>query len=87
VPPLARMGSTAGLPRAQCSTCGIDHKPSTGGNLCHQPPIGTVVLGVNPGHGDFASMRVIQPSRYELLADAEVADQAQHMLTKLNGGS
>jgi hypothetical protein len=48
---------------------------------------GLVVHATQRGRRDFASIRGMQPSRYELLVDAEVADRAKDMLAKLDGGS
>jgi len=48
---------------------------------------GLVVHVSQRGRRDFASIRLMQPSRYEVLVDAEVADRAKDMLAKLNGGS
>ncbi|HEY2698959.1 MAG TPA: general stress protein [Pseudonocardiaceae bacterium] len=48
---------------------------------------GLAVHASQHGRRDFASIRLMQPSRYEVLVDADVADRAKDMLAKLNGGS
>jgi hypothetical protein len=48
---------------------------------------GLVVHASQRGRRDFTSIRVMQPSRYEVLVDAEVADRAKAMLATMNGGS
>ncbi|PPK66256.1 glycine zipper family protein [Actinokineospora auranticolor] len=47
---------------------------------------GLVVHASQRGRRDFASIRVMRPSRYELHVDAEVADRAKDMLAKMDGG-
>jgi hypothetical protein len=37
------------------------------------------------GRRDFASVQAMTPSRYEVVADEEVADQAQALLAKMSG--
>lgn len=38
--------------------------------------LNTVVFAMQRGRRDFATITVVQPSRYDILADAEVADRA-----------
>jgi hypothetical protein len=42
--------------------------------------LGLALRGLDRGHHDFASVRVLQPTRYELVADAAVADRAAAVL-------
>jgi hypothetical protein len=47
---------------------------------------GLVAHALQRGRRDFASVRVMTPSRYEVVADDAVADEAKDLLTKLTGG-
>jgi hypothetical protein len=44
---------------------------------------GLVVHALQRGGRDFASVRAMVPTRYEVVADAEVADEARELLAKL----
>lgn len=44
---------------------------------------GLVAHALQRGRRDFASVRAMAPSRYEVVADAEVADEARALLAKL----
>jgi hypothetical protein len=46
---------------------------------------GLVVYAMQGGRRDFASMRVLLPSRYEVLVDAEVAGEAARLLVQRDG--
>ncbi|WP_020664672.1 general stress protein [Amycolatopsis benzoatilytica] len=47
---------------------------------------GLVVHALQRGRRDFASVRAMTPTRYEVVADEAVADEAKNLLAKLNGG-
>ncbi|WP_285479513.1 hypothetical protein [Amycolatopsis sp. NBRC 101858] len=47
---------------------------------------GLVAHALQRGRRDFASVRVMTPTRYEVVADAEVADEATTLLAKMTGG-
>ena len=46
---------------------------------------GLIMHALQRGRRDFASVQAMTPSRYEVVADEEVADQAQAMLAKMSG--
>jgi hypothetical protein len=46
---------------------------------------GLIAYALQGGRRDFASMRVMMPSRYEVQVDAEVADEAVRLLTQRPG--
>ncbi|HEY0449615.1 general stress protein [Actinophytocola sp.] len=48
---------------------------------------GLIVHALQRGRRDFASIRVMQPARYELVVDEEVADEAMNLLAKMPGGA
>ncbi|WP_406222576.1 general stress protein [Streptomyces decoyicus] len=45
--------------------------------------LGLLLYSMQRGRRDFASVTAMQPSRYEVVADAEVADQAAKLLNRL----
>jgi hypothetical protein len=47
---------------------------------------GLVVHALQRGRRDFASVRVMTPTRYEVVADDAVADEAKQLLAKMTGG-
>jgi hypothetical protein len=47
---------------------------------------GLVAHALQRGRRDFASVRAMAPSRYEVVADADVADRARTLLAKMDGG-
>lgn len=47
---------------------------------------GLVVHALQRGRRDFASVRVMTPTRYEVVADAAVADEAKALLARMTGG-
>jgi hypothetical protein len=47
---------------------------------------GLVVHALQRGRRDFASVRVMTPTRYEVVADDAVADEAKNLLAKMTGG-
>ncbi|MFD5733294.1 general stress protein [Streptomyces sioyaensis] len=49
--------------------------------------LGLLLYSVQRGHRDFASVSAMQPSRYEVVADAEVADQAAKLLDRLGSAA
>jgi hypothetical protein len=49
--------------------------------------IGLIFHAIQGGRRDFSSVRAMVPSRYELVADAEVADEATRMLAKMSGST
>ncbi|MFH8682107.1 general stress protein [Streptomyces lydicus] len=49
--------------------------------------LGLLLHGVQRGRRDFASVSAMQPSRYEVVADAEVADQAAKLLDRLGSAA
>ncbi|WP_235445199.1 hypothetical protein [Streptomyces sioyaensis] len=44
--------------------------------------LGLLLHGMQRGRRDFASVRAMQPGRYEVEADAEVADQGAKLLDR-----
>ena len=46
---------------------------------------GLIMHALQGGRRDFASVSAMTPSRYEVIADEAVADQAQTMLAKMTG--
>ncbi|MFF1690995.1 MULTISPECIES: general stress protein [unclassified Streptomyces] len=49
--------------------------------------LGLLLYSMQRGRRDFASVRAMQPSRYEVVADAEVADQAAELLNRLGSAA
>ncbi|MFI9077226.1 general stress protein [Streptomyces sioyaensis] len=49
--------------------------------------LGLLLHSVRRGRRDFASVSAMQPSRYEPLTDAEVADQAAELLDRLGSAA
>ncbi|MFF7409754.1 general stress protein [Streptomyces lydicus] len=49
--------------------------------------LGLLLHSMQRGRRDFASVRTMQPSRYEVMADAEVADQAAKLLNGLGSAA
>jgi multisubunit Na+/H+ antiporter MnhE subunit len=49
--------------------------------------VGLIFHALQGGRRDFASVRVMAPSRYEVVVDAEVADEAARMLAGMKAGS
>ncbi|GFE13320.1 hypothetical protein Sgleb_13670 [Streptomyces glebosus] len=49
--------------------------------------LGLLLYSMQRGRRDFASVRTMQPSRYEVVADAEVADQAAKLLNRLGSAA
>ncbi|MFH9224349.1 general stress protein [Streptomyces lydicus] len=49
--------------------------------------LGLLLHSMQRGRHDFASVRAMQPSRYEVMADAEVADQAAKLLNELGSAA
>jgi hypothetical protein len=49
--------------------------------------VGLIFHALQGGRRDFASVRVMAPSRYELVVDAEVADEAARMLAGMKAGT
>ncbi|AWN30478.1 general stress protein [Streptomyces sp. NEAU-S7GS2] len=49
--------------------------------------LGLLLYSVQRGRRDFASVSAMQPSRYEVVADAEVADQAAKLLNRLGSAA
>jgi hypothetical protein len=47
---------------------------------------GLIVHALQGGRRDFASVRVMLPSRYEVVADEQVADEARNLLLRMSGG-
>ncbi|MFC0542603.1 general stress protein [Kutzneria chonburiensis] len=47
---------------------------------------GLVAHALQRGRRDFASVRAMAPSRYQVVADADVADRARGLLAQLDGG-
>lgn len=47
---------------------------------------GLAAHALQRGRRDFASVRVMTPTRYEVVADDAVADEAKTLLAKLTGG-
>lgn len=47
---------------------------------------GLVVHALQRGRRDFASVRAMTPSRYEVVADEAVADEAKNLLARMKGG-
>ncbi|MET7995908.1 general stress protein [Amycolatopsis sp. NPDC005232] len=47
---------------------------------------GLVTHALQRGRRDFASVRVTTPTRYEVVADEAVADEAKNLLGKMKGG-
>ncbi|WP_328453164.1 general stress protein [Amycolatopsis sp. NBC_00438] len=47
---------------------------------------GLATHALQRGRRDFASVRVMTPSRYEVVADDAVADEAKSLLAKMTGG-
>jgi hypothetical protein len=47
---------------------------------------GLVVHALQRGRRDFASVRAMTPTRYEVVADDAVADEAKNLLAKMTGG-
>jgi hypothetical protein len=47
---------------------------------------GLIVHALQGGRRDFASVRVMLPSRYEVVADEQVADEARNLLARMPGG-
>jgi hypothetical protein len=45
---------------------------------------GLIAHALQRGRRDFASVRAMAPTRYEVVADAEVADEARELLAKLS---
>jgi len=48
---------------------------------------GLVVHALQRGRRDFSSIRVMQPSRYELVVDEPAAQEAKDLLAKMRGGA
>jgi hypothetical protein len=48
--------------------------------------VGLIFHALQGGRRDFASVRVMAPSRYEVVVDAEVADEAARMLAGMKAG-
>ena len=46
---------------------------------------GLITHALQGGRRDFASVQAMTPSRYEVLADEQVADQAEALLAKMSG--
>ena len=46
---------------------------------------GLIMHALQGGRRDFASVQAMTPGRYEVVADEEVADQAQALLAKMSG--
>ncbi|MGW8395190.1 hypothetical protein ACWGLP_00595 [Streptomyces lydicus] len=49
--------------------------------------LGLLLHSMQRGRRDFASVTAMQPSRYEVVADAEVADQAAELLNRLGSAA
>ncbi|MFJ6605125.1 general stress protein [Streptomyces lydicus] len=49
--------------------------------------LGLLLYGLQRGRRDFASVSAMQPSRYEVVVDAEVADQAAKLLNRLGSAA
>ncbi|MFC9883229.1 general stress protein [Streptomyces libani] len=49
--------------------------------------LGLLLYSLQRGRRDFASVSAMQPSRYEVVADAEVADQAAKLLNRLGSAA
>jgi hypothetical protein len=47
---------------------------------------GLVAHALQRGRRDFASVRMMTPTRYEVVADDAVADEAKNLLAKMTGG-
>lgn len=47
---------------------------------------GLVAHALQRGRRDFASVRAMAPSRYQVVADADVADRARALLAQMDGG-
>ena len=47
---------------------------------------GLVVHALQRGRRDFASVRAMTPTRYEVVADEAVANEAKNLLAKMKGG-
>jgi hypothetical protein len=47
---------------------------------------GLVAHALQRGRRDFASVRAMAPSRYQVVADADVADRARALLARMDGG-
>ncbi|AHH98705.1 hypothetical protein GCM10010174_79050 [Kutzneria viridogrisea] len=47
---------------------------------------GLVAHALQRGRRDFASIRAMAPSRYQVVADVEVADRARALLARMDGG-
>ncbi|MEE6270349.1 hypothetical protein V2E29_32555 [Streptomyces diastatochromogenes] len=50
-------------------------------------PLGLLLYSVQRGRRDVASVSAMQPSRYEVVADAEVAAQAARLLNRLGSAA
>ena len=48
---------------------------------------GLIMHALQRGRRDFASVRVMTPTRYEVVADEEVADEAKNLLVRMTGGA
>jgi hypothetical protein len=46
---------------------------------------GLIMHALQGGRRDFASVQAMTPSRYEVVANEEVADQAEALLAKMSG--
>ena len=46
---------------------------------------GLIMHALQGGRRDFASVRAMTPSRYEVVADEAVADQAKNLLATMRG--
>ncbi|WP_177232894.1 general stress protein [Streptomyces sp. Ag109_O5-10] len=46
--------------------------------------LGVLLYAAQGGHRDFASVRSIEPSRYDVVADEDVADEAARLVAGLN---
>jgi uncharacterized membrane protein len=47
--------------------------------------VGLILHAAQGGRHDFAAVRMMRPSRYELVVDDEVADEAEHLLATRSG--
>ena len=72
--------SDNGFPVQRVAIVGSDVRPV-------EQVVGRLNYASQRDRRDLASIRVTQPSRYEVLVDADVADRAKDMLAKRNGGS
>ncbi|MFD9224691.1 general stress protein [Streptomyces sp. NPDC060064] len=49
--------------------------------------LGTLLYSLQGGRRDFASFSVMQPSRYEVVVEEDVADEAAHLIAGLREGA